>query len=153
MKICLVVFSILLIQNPSEKQILRDRLNTADIVVVGGITEIQPAEIIDLLAITFNINFDARFQFATIEPEETFIPSDIEFKRLMIVFPMSEEGRWKDFPKFNVGDSGVFILRNVSFTTTKGTRMDIPMIIKPIDFQSKERFEELKKLYINYPPR
>ena len=148
-----VIVLVLLVQLPSEKQKLRDELNKADLVVVGKIDHIERTREINLLKFFFDNRYNAKWYWADIDVEISFLPRNFEVLRTRIVFPVSDDPMWDKFPKFEVGDEGVFILNSYRFVKEDMTETRIMMVEREIHFQPKERFEELKKLYINYPPR
>lgn len=145
---------VFLLAQTSEKQILRNHLNTAEAVFTGTVVEIKKAPgIMNPLELSFNNDHNARWRWAVIDVDENFLPKGVEYLRLQIIFPLSENGNWKNVPKFEVGDAGVFIANSVNLISSEKERRKFLMVLERIDFQPKERFPELRKLYINYPPR
>lgn len=143
----------------SERQILRDRLNNADMVVMGKIVSINPVDTTLPNSIT-ETEHNADWHWASLEIEEFLKPKNAEFETLKILFPKSEDVAWYGYPRFKEGGEGIYILRWINFPTRRinpiTKKLYIPralMAISKIDVQPKSKYEEIKRLIINYPPR
>jgi hypothetical protein len=126
----------------SEDRKVRDRLERANLVIVGRVLETRPVK-------------DYQGPISEYAPEwweaviavEAVKKGKLQDEQLVILFPASLDEVWIDSPKFERGQEGVWILQRDQ--QEKGSpMMRLPgyTALDPLDFRLKEQLDYLTKL-------
>jgi hypothetical protein len=104
-------------QEEVRKQDLQDRLNAADAVVTGRVVAIKPAAVQALNAggrVPISEHSDPQWQDAVVEVAAALKGTDS--KQIVVRFPASRDVRWVNYPKFQKGQTAIFVLKTDQLT-------------------------------------
>jgi hypothetical protein len=124
------------IKNLPDKHI-QARLQAADVVVTGKIVSIKPAD----RARGPISEHDPDWREAVLDVES--VESGLPMKQLVFFFPASRDVRWRQVPKFSVGQEGVFILQRHQIKELKTPGY---VVLHPLDFHPKQRRDHIRAL-------
>lgn len=127
---------------------LRTRVASSDLVVVGKVTSVRPAEAVKAAIRSMRLSeHDPQFLEATIEVERTE-KGQLSGNTVKVVFPSSMDVMWYQAPKLKVGQEGAFILHADEAKRVIGA-VNLPKtytVLDSSDFQPKDRQEQLRKV-------
>ena len=117
---------------------LVERLAVVDLVVAGRVLNTQPAEIPPSFASEHSPQWwEATIQVEGVEKGE--LPED----RVVVLFPNSMDVRWYRAPKFQVGQSGVWLLTR---GPAEGLPSEVYTALDPLDAHPLDARERLRRL-------
>ncbi len=127
---------------------LRTRVASSELVVVGKVTSVKPAEALTAAIRSARLSeHDPQFLEATIEVERTE-KGQLSGNTVKVVFPSSMDVMWYKAPKLKVGQEGAFILHADEMKRVIGA-VNLPKVYTVLDsndFQSRDRQEQLRKV-------
>jgi len=116
---------------------IRRRLQSSAVVVTGKIVSVKPAD-----RIRGPISeHDPDWRQAVLEVESS--ESGLPMKQLILFFPASRDVRWRQVPKFSVGQEGVFILQRHQIKELKTPGY---VALDPLDYHAKPRRDHIRAL-------
>lgn len=126
-----------------EETLLRDRISGAEVVVAGVVVETRPAG--ERAETRIDTEHAPEWWEALVDVEEVF-KGDPE-RRLVVLFPMSNDEIWIDCPKLQKGLRAIFILRRDQ-QERGGPGLWAPGLtaLEPIDVQPVEDAERIRGL-------
>jgi hypothetical protein len=105
-------FAMLYDANNQATQAIVNRYDSASAVVVGQVTEVHDAPLTNTPGGSHRITeHDPKWKDAVIQVQ-SWIKGDSSKPEVVIRFPSSRDVAFRDFPKFQVGQSGTFLLSN-----------------------------------------
>lgn len=130
-------------QNIADRR-LQDRIAKAELVIAGEVAAVKPAPQTDRRRIETEHDPDwwvAEIKVASVEKGK---PAD---GPVIILFPHSGDEMWMDSPKFQRGQSGVWILqRNQQEKGWPVLRMPGLTALQPLDFQPPAELDRVRRL-------
>jgi hypothetical protein len=127
---------------------LRERVDSAEVVVAGRVVEITEPTSSGTTRIT---EHDPVWQEAVVEVDDVAKGSlaDDQKKQIVVRFARSEDARWYQAPKFEVGQEGVWLLGDSRATAARAALGEEPgkyLAIDAADFLPKEQIEEVRSV-------
>ncbi len=116
-------------------QDLQKRIASADVVVVGKVSNVKTVEPRRPGPIT---EHDPQWQEATLEVG-TVLQGDASLRKILVLFPGTLDVAWVRVPKFKVGQEGVWIL-------VKDRKLKAYTALDPLDFQPKNQLDRVRDL-------
>lgn len=130
-------------QNVADRRLI-DRLNRAEIVIVGKVRSVEPAKVELRSRIESEHNPD--WWQADIDVESV-VKGALQAKTLSILFPHSGDEMWLESAKFTVGQEGIWILqRNQQEKGWPVMRVPGLTALHPLDFQTKDQVARIRTL-------
>lgn len=110
----------------------------ADLVIVGKVISVRLVTAQTGGAITHH---DPDWQEAVVEVESVEVGS-LDQKTVVFLFPSSDDVKWHQVPKFQVGMEGVFLLHRRQIEELKQERN---VVLDPLDFQPRSRVGGIRR--------
>jgi hypothetical protein len=132
------IAEILVSQKHRPDRHIQRRLRSADVVVTGKVVSIRKAPVAPNRRIS---EHDADWRLAVIEVES--VESGPPMKQAALLFPASRDVRWRNAPKFSVGEEGVWVMQQHQFPDLRTPGY---VALDPLDFQPKARRDHVRAL-------
>ncbi len=130
---------------------LQTRLDSARLVVAGQVAQVAAAE----QAATRISEHDPEWHDATIRVDEV-VKGQPDTKEVTVLFPRSDDVRWRNAPKYAVGEQGVWLLQPGRAQATEGIApramaavpegTGVMTTLHPCDFLPLHELERIKSL-------
>jgi hypothetical protein len=136
-------------QSTAKDSALVGRMDTADLGVVGEVTAVHPVEV----PTTRISEHDPVWHQATIKVDEV-VKGQPDTTEVNVVFPLSDDVRWRGSPKYHAGQQGIWLLHRGDVPESHGpaTRAaaadvgDVLTALNPTDFLPLEELGRVKAL-------
>jgi hypothetical protein len=110
----------------------------ADLVIVGKVISVRLVTAQTGGPVTHH---DPNWQEAVVEVESVEVGS-LDQKSVVFLFPSSQDVKWHQVPKFQVGMEGVFLLHRRQIEELK---QECNVVLDPLDFQPRSRLEGIRR--------
>jgi len=124
-------------QKMADEKLL-DELATAEIIIVGRVTNVRPADVPHI-----GSEHDPDWYQANILGESV-LKGKLPGHEVTLLFPHSDDVMWHDSPKFREGEQGIWLLHR-NQARLPGIENQYT-VLNPLDFRSREELNRVQRL-------
>lgn len=130
-------------QKIRQDNLLTQRINSANLVVVGKVTEVSNVEKVSESKTRLRLSeHDPQWKLATVQIDDK-VKGNVEGASVQFYFASSADVQWYNAPKFSQESEGVFILQQTDASLLPNGAL---VLTNALDFRAKSELNQIKKI-------